>query len=85
MEELKVGQKVTLEVAETNKASCNGCFFDSKGICEVWKKYPCSSKQRSDGKNIIFKKAQKNNFGKNLKLVKKFGYSKFSQYLCTKK
>lgn len=56
MEELKVGQKVTLEVAETNKASCNGCFFDSKGICEVWKKYPCSSKQRSDGKNIIFKK-----------------------------
>ena len=30
MKELKVGERVTLEVTETDKESCKGCFFDSK-------------------------------------------------------
>lgn len=30
MKEFKVGERVTLEVTETDKESCKGCFFDSK-------------------------------------------------------
>ena len=54
MKELKVGERVTLEVTETDKESCKGCFFDSKKFCEVWQLYPCSIKERSDHKNVIF-------------------------------
>ena len=51
MAELKVGERVTLEVTETDKESCKGCFFDSKMFyCEAWRKYPCSIKIRSDHK-----------------------------------
>lgn len=58
MKEIKVGERVTLEVTETDKESCKGCFFESKGACEVWRKYPCASKQRSDRKNVIFKEVK---------------------------
>lgn len=54
MKELKVGERITLEVVE-KKGSCEGCFFDSKKFCEVWQQYPCSTKERSDHKNVIFK------------------------------
>lgn len=37
MKELKVGERVTLEVTETDKESCKGCFFESNDACEVWK------------------------------------------------
>lgn len=39
MKELKVGERVTLEVTETNKESCKGCFFDSKKFCEEAEDY----------------------------------------------
>lgn len=32
MKEIKVGEKITLEVIETDKESCKGCFFDSKSL-----------------------------------------------------
>ena len=36
MKELKVGERVNLEVTETDKESCKGCFFDSKMFyCEA--------------------------------------------------
>ena len=59
MKELKVGERVTLEVTETDKESCKGCFFDSKKFCEVWQQYPCSIKERSDHKNVIFKEVKR--------------------------
>ena len=58
MKELKVGERVILEITETETATCNGCFFDSKDICLIWRKYPCRSKQRSDHKNVIFKQVK---------------------------
>lgn len=44
MKEFEVGERVTLEVTETDKESCKGCFFDSKKFCEIWQLYPCSIK-----------------------------------------
>lgn len=58
MKELKVGERVILEAIETDKESCKGCFFDSKMFCEVWRKYPCSIKIRSDHKSVIFKEVK---------------------------
>lgn len=59
MKELKVGERVNLEVTETNKESCKGCFFDSKMLyCDACRKYPCSNKIRSDNKNVIFKEVK---------------------------
>ncbi len=55
MKELKVGERVVLEITETETiVTCAGCFFESKGACEIWRKYPCASKERSDHKNVIF-------------------------------
>ena len=59
MKELRVGERVTLEVIETDKESCKGCFFYSKMFyCEAWRKYPCSIKIRSDHKSVIFKEVK---------------------------
>lgn len=59
MKEINVGERVTLEVTETDKESCKGCFFDSKMFyCEAWRKYPCSIKIRSDHKSVIFKEVK---------------------------
>ena len=44
MEELKVGERVVLDIVVTETVTCAGCFFESKGACEVWRKYPCASK-----------------------------------------
>lgn len=55
MKELKVDERVVLDIVVTETATCAGCFFESKGVCEVWKKYPCVSTRRSDHKNVIFK------------------------------
>lgn len=54
MKELKVGERVVLEVVETETVACTGCFFDSKNICSVGLK--CAN--RSDGKNVIFKQVE---------------------------
>lgn len=58
MKELKVGERIVLDIVETETATCNGCFFDSKDICEVVRKYPCGRQQRSDRKNVIFKEVK---------------------------
>lgn len=59
MKELKVGERVTitLEAVEEGRYICAGCIFDDSVNCEEWRiRYPCRSKERSDGKNIVFKK-----------------------------
>lgn len=63
--ELKVGEKIVLEITETETMTCKGCFFESKGCffeskgaCEVWRKYPCARNNRSDQKNVIFKEVK---------------------------
>ena len=62
MKELKVGERVTLEVIEHNV--CNGfddCFFGYDDICYntpyngCGDGFQCEPKERSDGKNVIFK------------------------------
>lgn len=53
MKELKVGERIILEVVEAK--NCFGCFFNSEDFCKFWTKYPCVAEQRSDGKNVIFK------------------------------
>ncbi len=58
MKELKVGERIVLDTVVTKNVTCEGCFFYVKGACEVWKKYPCASKQRSDHKNVIFKEVK---------------------------
>ncbi len=54
MKELKVGERVVLEVVETETPTCIGCLFDSKNICSVGLK--CAN--RSDGKTVIFKEVK---------------------------
>lgn len=56
MKELKVGERVTLEVVESDV--CAGCFFENKeDMCNANFELPCGSKMRSDHKNVIFKKS----------------------------
>lgn len=58
MKELKVGERVVLDIVVTETVTCTGCFFESKGACEVWRKYPCGSKLRKDNKNVIFEEVK---------------------------
>lgn len=58
MEDLPIGSEIVLKVVESETEECNGCFFDSKKFCEVWQQYPCSIKERSDHKNVIFKEVK---------------------------
>lgn len=58
MKELKVGERVVLEIAETEEETCYGCFFFGNSACEVWRKYQCSPKLRKDNKNVIFKEVK---------------------------
>ena len=62
MKELKVGERVTitLEVTEADGDSCKGGFFNHRKSCSEWRQYcPCSTKERLDQKNIIFKRIKK--------------------------
>lgn len=62
MKELKVGERVTitLEVAEADGDSCKGCFFNNRKSCGEWRQYcSCSTKERLDQKNVIFKRIKK--------------------------
>ena len=61
MKELKVGERVTitLEAVEEGRYYCGGCIFEDSVNCEEWRNhYPCSNNERSDGKNIVFKKVK---------------------------
>ena len=62
MEELKVGERATLEVIEQNVCNgCDDCFFGYDDICynltyNGWcDGFQCEPKERYDGKNVIFK------------------------------
>lgn len=33
MKELKVGERIILEVVEATSFSCQGCFFENEGVC----------------------------------------------------
>ena len=56
MKELKVGERVTLEVIKQN--SCNGCFFDQGENIPCTYNYKCARCTRSDHKNVIFKQVK---------------------------
>ena len=65
MAELKVGERVTLEVIEKNVCyGCDDCFFGYDDICynptyNGWGDgFQCEPKERSDGKNVIFKEVK---------------------------
>lgn len=58
MEDLPIGSEIVLKVVESETEECNGCFFDSKDSCGVWRNCSCASKQRSDHKNVIFKEVK---------------------------
>ena len=54
MKELKVGERLTITLEVVEELSCYGCFFrTSFGKCNG--KVKCSMRDRSDGKNVIFK------------------------------
>ena len=49
MKELKVGERITLEVVESSL--CTGCYFENWGTCPNG----CSPYERSDDKSVIYK------------------------------
>lgn len=53
MKELKVGERIILEVVEATSFSCQGCFFAKEG-------YACPDYcyNRLDGTNVIFKEVK---------------------------
>lgn len=61
MKELKIGEKVTITLEAVAQDSCIGCCFDDWGTCLKptvnWDigGFQCCSKDRSDGKDVIFK------------------------------
>lgn len=60
MEELKVGERVTVTLEVVERADCDGCFFEgADGCCGASSlELYCVSKYRSDGKNVIFKEVK---------------------------
>ena len=61
MKELKIGEKVTITLEVVEQSSCDGCFFNDGNSClnpiinwNIWR-FRCCSKDRSDGKDVIFK------------------------------
>ena len=71
MKELKVGERVTIEAVESfgDSDQCKGCCFEEQlGCYEArWFLGQCCGKNRSDGKDIIFKeiKEQKRKMKEN--------------------
>ena len=58
MKELKVGERVTITLeAVEQDGTCDGCFFERCG-CIVGEQLLCCHTERSDHKNIIFKKVK---------------------------
>lgn len=61
MKELKIGEKVTITLEAVEQSSCDGCYFDDGNTCHNptlngdMEGFLCVSKDRSDGKDVIFK------------------------------
>ena len=59
MRELKVGERVTITLEVVEELSCYGCFFRTFfGKCNGNGNVKCSIRDRSDGKNVIFKEVK---------------------------
>lgn len=58
MKELKVGERVTIEVQEVEDISCLSCFFWNKLIGCTNSIVECFADRRSDKKNVIFKQVK---------------------------
>lgn len=54
MKELKVGEKITLEVVESNE--CEECFFYTNNTCHS--RIKCIDVERSDNKDVVFKEVK---------------------------
>ena len=88
MKELKVGERVTitLEAIEVDGDSCKGCFFNHRKSCGEWRQYcSCSTNERLDHKNVIFKriKKQKRKMKENkysLKISRNYGDTTLDGY-----
>lgn len=59
MKEIKVGQRVTITLEAVEELSCYGFLFRTFfGKCNGNGKVKCSIRDRSDGKNVIFKEVK---------------------------
>ena len=59
MEELKVGERVTITLEAVEQNGCEGCFFEEMDGCGASLiGFDCVSKYRSDGKSVIFKEVK---------------------------
>ena len=59
MKEFKVGEIVTITLEVIEELSYYGCFFRTYfGKCNGNGKVKCSMRDRSDGKNVIFKEVK---------------------------
>lgn len=60
MKELKVGERVTLEVQEVEDISCQSCFFWNKltGCTNSIVKYFADRRSDKKKKNVIFKEVK---------------------------
>lgn len=54
MKELKVGERITLEVVESS--ICEECFFYINNSCTI--RLKCADVERSDNKDVIFKEVK---------------------------
>lgn len=61
MKELKIGERLTITLEAVEQSSCDGCYFDNGNTCNNptlnggIEGFQCVSKDRSDGKDVIFK------------------------------
>ena len=61
MKELKIGERLTITLEAVEQSSCDRCYFDDGDTCYNptlnggMKGFQCVSKDRSDGKDVIFK------------------------------
>ena len=61
MKELKIGERLTITLEAVEKLSCDRCYFDDENTCHNptlngdMEGFQCVSKDRSDGKDVIFK------------------------------
>ena len=61
MEDLPIGSEIVLKVVETEKPDCSGCFFDEIANIiniEMCNRIKCTSNERKDGKNVLFKRVK---------------------------
>ena len=64
MNEIKVGERVTIILEAVEENGCDGCLFDHDDTCHNptyndWADgFQCEPEDRSDGKHVIFKEVK---------------------------